>query len=195
MRASAMVNDQHVTFVLYSVCTRAPVHARKESIVTQVHLTVDGQAQVVDVDEDIPLLYVLRNELDLKNPRFGCGLSQCGACTVIMDGNAIRSCVTPATAADGHEIVTLAGLGTEENPHPVQQAFVEETALQCGYCLNAWVMTSAALLDHNPEPNDAEIREALTGLKCRCANHMSFMRAVKRAAEIKKTAGAEGVRA
>lgn len=155
---------------------------------SRISLTVDGKTEVVDVDEDTPLLYTLRNELGLKNPRFGCGLSQCGACTVIMDGEAVRSCILPTPAAEGHEITTLQGLGTEENPHPVQEAFVEETALQCGYCLNAWVMTSAAFLQKNPDPTDAEIREALTGLKCRCANHMSFMRAVKRAAEIQKSA-------
>jgi nicotinate dehydrogenase subunit A len=158
-------------------------------------LKVDGQTQVVDVDEDTPLLYVLRNELDLKNPRFGCGLSQCGACTVILDGKAIRSCITQVPDAEGHEITTLAGLGTPDNPHPVQQAFVEETALQCGYCLNAWVMTSAALLETNPDPTDTEIREALKGLKCRCAMHMAYLRAVKRAAEIMKTASREEVRA
>lgn len=159
---------------------------------TQVSLTVDGKTQVVDVDDDMPLLYTLRNELDLKNPRFGCGLSQCGACTVIMDGEAVRSCILPTSAAEGHEVTTLQGLGTEENPHPVQEAFVEETALQCGYCINAWVMTSAAFLEQNPDPTDAEIREALTGLKCRCANHMSFLRAVKRAAEIRKTVTKQG---
>lgn len=159
----------------------------------EVTLNVDGQTQVVEVDADTPLLYVLRNELDLKNPRFGCGLAQCGACTVIMDGDAIRSCVTPVTDAEGHEITTLAGLGSPEKPHPVQQAFIEETALQCGYCLNGWVMTSAAFLDKNPNPTDAEIREALTGIKCRCATHMSYLRAVKRAAQIKQSAVREEV--
>lgn len=159
----------------------------------EVTLNVDGQLQVVDVDPETPLLYVLRNDLDLKNPRFGCGLSQCGACTVIMDGAAIRSCVTPVADAEGTEVTTLAGLGTPEDPHPIQQAFVEETATQCGYCINGWIMTSAAFLDQNPEPTDAEIREALTGLKCRCANHMSYLRAVKRAAEIRQSASKEEV--
>lgn len=152
----------------------------------ELRFTVDGFPRVVTVEDDIPLLYVLRNHLDLKNPRFGCGLAQCGACTVHVNGVATRSCSVLATSVEGAEITTLAGLGTEAEPHPVQQAFVEETALQCGYCINAWIMTSAELLDRNPDPTDADIREALTGLKCRCANHMSFMRAVKRAAEAKK---------
>ena len=162
---------------------------------TEVTLTVDGQTQVVDItDPDTPLLYVLRNELDLKNPRFGCGLGQCGACTVIVDGTATRSCITPVSSVQqGQAITTLAGLGTVDAPHPVQQAFVDETALQCGYCLNGWIMTSAALLDQNPDPTDAEIREALTGLKCRCATHMSFIRAVKRAAASQQAATLEEV--
>ena len=160
-----------------------------------VTLTVDGQTRNLDLaDPEIPLLYVLRNELDLKNPRFGCGLGQCGACTVIMDGVATRSCITPVTQAEGHEVTTLAGLGTPEAPHPVQEAFVEETALQCGYCINGWIMTSAALLAQNPDPSDTEIRDALTGLKCRCANHMSFIRAVKRAAAAQQAADVEEVR-
>lgn len=159
----------------------------------EVTLNVDGQIQTVDVDPETPLLYVLRNDLDLSNPRFGCGLSQCGACTVIMDGEAIRSCVTPVADAEGGKITTLAALGTPENPHPVQQAFVEETGAQCGYCINGWIMTSAAFLDQNPDPTDLEIREALTGLKCRCANHMSYLRAVKRAAEIQLSATKEEV--
>lgn len=161
----------------------------------EVTLNVDGQTLVVDVDPKTPLLYVLKNELDLKNPRFGCGLAQCGACTVIRDGEAIRSCVTPVADTEGTEITTLAGLGTSENPHPVQTAFVEETATQCGYCINGWIMTSAAFLDQNHDPTDAEIREALTGLKCRCANHMSYLRAVKRAAEIQRSAEKEEVEA
>jgi aerobic-type carbon monoxide dehydrogenase small subunit (CoxS/CutS family) len=162
---------------------------------TEMRLTVDGLPRVINVDDDLPLLYALRNELNLKNPRFGCGLSQCGACTVHLDGEAIRSCVTLTSAAVGHEVTTLAGLGTQDNPHPVQQAFVEEMALQCGYCINAWIMTSASLIEKNPDPSDAEIREALAGLKCRCANQMSFMRAVKRAAELKAQAGAKAVTA
>lgn len=161
----------------------------------RVNLNVDGQTHAVDVDADTPLLYVLRNELHLKNPRFGCGLAQCGACTVIMDGEAVRSCILPITEAEGTEITTLAGLGTPEEPHPVQLAFIEETALQCGYCINGWIMTSAALLDQNPDPSDAEIREALTGLKCRCANHMSYLRAVKRAADMNASATREEVAA
>jgi nicotinate dehydrogenase subunit A len=160
----------------------------------EITLTVDGQTHVIDVpDPEMPLLYALRNELDLKNPRFGCGLSQCGACTVIMDGEAIRSCIFPVGDAEGKQITTLQGLGSREAPHPLQQAFVEENRAQCGYCLNSWIMTSAALLEKNPEPTDAEIRKALTGLKCRCGNHMSYLRAVKRAAEITKETASQEV--
>src|SRR5271169_1675901 len=119
-------------------------------------LKVNGQTHSVDLDPEIPLLYVLRNDLALKNPRFGCGLGQCGACTVIVNGQAVRSCVLPAAAAVGKEIVTLEGLGTPGNPHPVQKAFIEKQAIQCGYCLNGWVMTTKALLDKNPNPTDAQ---------------------------------------
>lgn len=159
----------------------------------EVTLNVDGETHVVDVDPEMPLLYALRNDLDLKNPRFGCGLSQCGACTVIVDGVAVRSCIYPVANAEGTEITTLAGIGSQANPHPVQAAFIEETALQCGYCINGWIMTSVALLDENPDPSDAEIREALTGLKCRCANHPGFLRAVKRAAETTRAATGQEV--
>lgn len=150
----------------------------------QVAITVDGKAEKLDVDADMPLLYALRNELHLKNPRFGCGLAQCGACSVIVDGQAIRSCVIPTPAVTGKAITTLAGLGSAQQPHPVQQAFIDEWALQCGYCINGWIMNTAALLEKNPTPTDTDIRQALTGLKCRCAMHHRFLRAAKRAVVI-----------
>ncbi len=146
-------------------------------------LNVNGRDHVVDADPDMPLLYALRNDLGLNNPHFGCGLAQCGACTVHVDGEAVRSCVAPISSIEKGKVVTLAGLGTPEKPHPVQKAFVMEQVPQCGYCLNGWIMTSAAMLDKNPKVSDAEIREGLEGLKCRCGTHMAILRAVKRAAK------------
>jgi len=145
-------------------------------------LRVNGKGLEVDADPDMPLLYALTNDLDQKGPKFGCGLAQCGSCTVIVDGVAIRSCVTPVSAVKG-EIRTLDGLGTAENPHPLQKAFIEEEAGQCMYCINGWIMTAAAFLEENPRRSDAEIRSLLTGLKCRCATQMSILRAVRRAAD------------
>ena len=144
-------------------------------------LDVNGKTQTVDADPDMPLLYALRNDLGLSNPHFGCGLAQCGACTVHMDGQAIRSCITPLSSVGDAKIVTLAGLGTPDRPHPLQTAYIEEQVPQCGYCINGWIMTAASLLNHNKKPNDAQIKDALTGLKCRCGTHMSILRAVKRA--------------
>ena len=151
---------------------------------TQINLDVNGKAHEIDVDPDMPLLYALRNELGLNNPHFGCGLAQCGACTVHIDGQPVRSCITAVSTVGKGKVVTLAGLGTAEKPHPVQRAFVEEQVPQCGYCLNGWIMTAAALLDQNKKPTDAEIRDALSGVKCRCGTHMGILRAVKRAAEM-----------
>jgi nicotinate dehydrogenase subunit A len=147
-------------------------------------LNVNGKVQDVDADPDMPLLYALRNDLGLNNPHFGCGLAQCGACTVHVDGEAVRSCVTPMSAVGTAKVVTMAGLGTREKPHPLQKAYVEEQVPQCGYCINGWIMTAAAFLRTNKKPTDAEIKDALTGLKCRCGTHMSILRAVKRAAEM-----------
>ena len=149
----------------------------------QITLSVNGRDHSVDADPDMPLLYALRNDLGLSNPHFGCGLAQCGACTVHVDGEATRSCVTPISTVTGSKVVTLAGLGTPEKPHPVQKAFVDEQVPQCGYCLNGWIMTSAAMLANNPKVSDAEIRDGLEGLKCRCGTHMAILRAVKRAAK------------
>ena len=145
-------------------------------------LDVNGKTQTVDADPDMPLLYALRNDLGLSNPHFGCGLAQCGACTVHVNGAAVRSCVTPISSVGDAKVVTLAGLGTPEKPHPVQTAFIQEEVFQCGYCLNGWVMTTAAFLKDKKNPSDAEIRDALSGLKCRCGTHMGIIRAVKRAA-------------
>jgi aerobic-type carbon monoxide dehydrogenase small subunit (CoxS/CutS family) len=150
----------------------------------QIELHVNGKAQVVEADDpDMPLLYALRDDLGLSNPRFGCGLGQCGACTVHVDGRAVRSCVTPAAAVAGREITTLAGLGTPAHPHPVQAAWLEEQVNQCAYCINGWIMTAAELLARNPHPSDAEIKDALGGLICRCGTHAAALRAVKRAAQ------------
>jgi aerobic-type carbon monoxide dehydrogenase small subunit (CoxS/CutS family) len=146
-----------------------------------VKFTLDGQSVSVDVPADTPLLYVLRDELGLSNPHFGCGLAQCGACTVHLDGAALRSCVAPVSACEGHHITTLQGLGTPERPHPLQQAWIDEQVPQCGYCLNGWIMTAAALLASNPRATDAQLREGLAGLKCRCGTHLSILRAIKRA--------------
>ena len=143
--------------------------------------TVDGQPVNIDSDPQMPLLYALRDDLKLNNPKFGCGLAQCGACTVHVDGAAIRSCVLPVSAVKGKKITTLAGLGTPDKPHPIQVAFLEEQVPQCGHCINGWVMTSAAFLKKNPKVTDAEIKTALEGLKCRCGTHVSILRAIKRA--------------
>jgi aerobic-type carbon monoxide dehydrogenase small subunit (CoxS/CutS family) len=146
-------------------------------------LIVDGKKRAVEADRDMPLLYALRGDLALKGPKFGCGLSQCGACTVIVDGKATRSCVTPLAAVAGKNVRTLDGLAAGGKPHPVQQAFIDEEAAQCGYCTNGWIMTSLAGLERNPRPSDDEIRAMLAGLKCRCGTHMAIMRAVRRAAD------------
>ena len=148
----------------------------------RMNLDVNGKVETIDADPDMPLLYALRNELALNNPHFGCGLAQCGACTVHIDGQPVRSCVTPVSAIGNSKIVTLAGLGTPEKPHPIQKAYVEEQVPQCGYCINGWIMTAAAVMKKNPRATEAEMRDALSGLKCRCGTHMSILRAVKRAA-------------
>ena len=147
-----------------------------------ITLRVNGRSHTLDTDPATPLLYVLSDDLALRGPRFGCGLGQCGACTVQIDGQPVRSCVTPASAAEGKAVTTLAGLGTPEKPHPIQAAYIAEQTPQCGYCISGWMMTAAALLKEKPHPTDAEIREALKGLKCRCGTHLAILRAVKRAA-------------
>ena len=148
----------------------------------RIRLVVDGKPAEIDADPAMPLLYALRDDLGMANPKFGCGLAQCGACTVHVDGRPTRSCVTPLGAVKGKAITTLAGLGTPEKPHPLQTAYIAEQVPQCGYCLSGWMMTAAALLRDTPKPSDKKIREALGGLKCRCGTHLAILRAVKRAA-------------
>ena len=146
-----------------------------------ISLVVDGKPASVTVDPAMPLLYALRSELGMNNPKFGCGKAQCGACTVHLDGAPVRSCMLPVEAAAGKRVTTLSGLGTAERPHPLQKAYIEEQVPQCGYCLSGWIMTAAAFLKTNPKPSDAEIRQAMAGVKCRCGTHMAIMRAIKRA--------------
>jgi len=147
-----------------------------------IKFTVNGAARSVDVrDPDQPLLYALRNSIGLIGPKFGCGLGQCGACTVLLDQTPLRSCVTPLSAVAGKSITTIEGLGTPDKPHPVQAAFIAEQAAQCGYCANGMVMTSAALLASNPTPSEAEIKDALSANLCRCGTHVRILRAVMRA--------------
>jgi len=151
---------------------------------TRFSLNVNGATHAVTVDDaNMPLLYALRDELGFNNPRFGCGLGQCGACTVHIDGVAVRSCMIPVAAGAKGKIVTLAGLGTPEKPHPLQTAWLEEQVSQCAYCINGWIMTAAALLKRKPHPSEAEIKAELAPLICRCGTHGAALRAVKRAAE------------
>jgi nicotinate dehydrogenase subunit A len=145
-------------------------------------LRVNGAARDVSVEPDTALLYVLRNDLELNGPKFGCGLAQCGACTVLVDGKPVRSCVTPMSAVKG-AVETIEGLGTEQKLHPLQKAFIEEQACQCGYCGNGMVMSAKALLAANPRPTNADIRKALNGHLCRCASHNRIVRAIQRAAK------------
>jgi nicotinate dehydrogenase subunit A len=152
-------------------------------VAKRIALNVNGTTQTIEAEPDMPLLYALRDDLGITDPRFGCGLAQCGACTVLLNGEPVRSCSVPVDAVGDGKVVTTRGIGTAEKPHKVQAAFIEEQVPQCGYCLNGWVMTSVALLEKNPHPTDAQIRDALTGLKCRCGTHLSILRAVKRAAQ------------
>ena len=148
-----------------------------------ISLKVNGQAHTLDLDPTTPLLYVLSDDLALNGPKFGCGLGQCGACTVIVKGQAIRSCVTPVSAVANGEVTTLEGLGTPERPHPIQQAFIDEQAAQCGFCVNGVIMTAKAFLDRTPKPSDEQIRQAMSGVLCRCFTHTRFIRAIKRYAD------------
>ncbi len=160
---------------------------------TPLKLRLNGSPAQIQAEASTPLLYVLRNDLDQHGPRFGCGLAQCGACTVHIDGRATRSCVTPAALAEGREVTTLDGLAARWRQqqditnsavlHPVQQAFIDEQAAQCGYCINGWIMTAAALLAEKPKATEPELKAGLSGLKCRCGTQVSVLRAVKRAAQ------------
>lgn len=145
-----------------------------------ITLKVNGHAHTLDLDPSTPLLYALSDDLDLRGPKFGCGLGQCGACTVIVKGKAVRSCITPVKSVEGADITTLEGLGTAAKPHPIQQAFIDEQAGQCGFCLNGVIMTAKALIDKNPKATDAEIQQAMSGVLCRCFTNVRMLRAVKR---------------
>jgi nicotinate dehydrogenase subunit A len=147
-----------------------------------VSLKVNGATRSVPAEPDTPLLYVLRNDLELNGAKFGCGMAQCGACTVLVDGRAVRSCVTDIGSLANAEITTLEGLGTIEKPHPLQRAFIEEQAVQCGYCISGMIMTARALLDRNPKPSESDVRQALASNLCRCGTHNRIVRAVLRAA-------------
>jgi len=143
-------------------------------------LRVNGRTHSVDVDPATPLLYVLSDDLELRGPKFGCGLAQCGSCTVNIKGQAVRSCVTTVGSLDGSEITTLEGLGSPENPHPLQQAFIDEQAMQCGFCINGVIMTAKALVDRTPNPTDAQIRQAMATVLCRCGAHQRIFQAIRR---------------
>jgi nicotinate dehydrogenase subunit A len=145
----------------------------------KLNLRVNGRSHTVDVDPATPLLYVLSDDLELRGPKFGCGLGQCGSCTVIADGQAIRSCMTPVSGVAGSAITTLEGLGTVEKPHPIQKAFIDEQAMQCGFCVNGVIMTAKAFLDKNPKATEPQVRQALAGVLCRCGAHTRMLRAIK----------------
>jgi nicotinate dehydrogenase subunit A len=148
----------------------------------QFQLQVNGRVLAVSVEPDTPLLYVLRNDAQLNSPKFGCGLAQCGACTVIIDGAAVRSCITPVSSVGKSNVVTLEGLGTIERPHPLQQAFIDEQAVQCGYCTSGMIMSAKALLDRNPQADLQAIKSALEGNLCRCGTQLRVLKAVQRVA-------------
>jgi aerobic-type carbon monoxide dehydrogenase small subunit (CoxS/CutS family) len=146
----------------------------------RINLRVNGRSQTVEVDEATPLLYVLSDELALNGPKFGCGLGQCGACTVIIKGQAVRSCMTPVKSVAGGDVTTLEGLGTPEKPHAIQQAFIDEQAAQCGFCLSGVILAAKALVDRTPKPTDEQIHQALSGVLCRCFGNQRMIAAVKR---------------
>jgi len=155
-------------------------------MVKKIELRVNGSAHSVTVDPDTPLLFVLSDDLGLRGPRFGCGMAQCGACTVILRGQVVRSCVMPVSAVGRDEVTTLEGLGTPEHPHPLQQAFIDEGAAQCGFCLSGVILTAKAVLDGKPEASDEEIRTALGGVLCRCFTHTRMLRAIHKYSEANK---------
>jgi nicotinate dehydrogenase subunit A len=159
-----------------------------------VSLSVNGQRHDLDIDPDTPLLYALRDDLRLNGAKYGCGLGQCGSCTVMIDGEAAFSCLVPVMLVEGREVTTLEGLGSADRPSPIQQAFIDEQAAQCGYCIPGMIMRAQALLQRNPNATDTEIRKHLQPNLCRCGTHMRIMRAVKRAAQAMKTASAMGGR-
>ena len=159
---------------------RGRVDAGSAAGVTAIELTVNGRAHSLDLDPTTPLLYVLSDDLGLNGPKFGCGLGQCGACTVIVGTRAVRSCVTPVSTVNGAAVTTLEGLGTVDRPHPIQQAFIDEQAAQCGFCLSGVILTAKAFLDQDPAASDAQIQQALSTVLCRCFVHTRMLRAIKR---------------
>jgi nicotinate dehydrogenase subunit A len=169
-----------------SMSSGAPGEKAPPRAMQRIALKVNGRRHIVTVDPDTPLLFVLNDELGLRGPRFGCGMAQCGACTVLMRGHVVRSCVKPVSAVFDDEITTLEGLGTPEAPHPIQQAFIEEGAAQCGFCLSGVILTAKAVLDVKPNASDQEIRQALGGVLCRCFAHTRMMRAIRKYAEARK---------
>lgn len=153
---------------------------------SRISLKVNGKLHTVELEPDTPLLFALSDEIGLRGPKFGCGMAQCGACTVILRGQVVRSCVMPLRAVGQDEITTLEGLGTSEKPHPIQQAFIEEGAAQCGFCLSGVILTAKAVLDQKPEASDQEIGEALGGVLCRCFTHVRMLRAIRKYADARK---------
>jgi len=158
-----------------------------------ITLRVNGQSRTVDVDPATPLLYVLRNDLDLHGPRFGCGLGQCGACTVLVKGAAMRSCILPVSTVQGAEVTTLEGLSVDGQLHPLQQAWIDEQVPACGFCQNGQILTAKALLDRNPAPTDAQIRQGMAGTLCRCMTYYRIQSAIKRAAKAIASGNAKGI--
>jgi nicotinate dehydrogenase subunit A len=156
-------------------------------LMTKLSLKVNGRSHSLDIDPSTPLLFVLNDELGLRGPKFGCGMAQCGACTVILRGQVVRSCVMPVSAVGQDEVTTLEGLGTPEKPHPIQQAFIDEGAAQCGFCLSGVILTAKAVLDEKPNASDEEIRDALGGVLCRCFAHLRMLRAIRKYADTRKT--------
>jgi len=154
--------------------------------VSKISLKVNGRLHTLELDPATPLLFVLSDELGLRGPKFGCGMAQCGACTVILRKQVVRSCVMPVSAVRGDEVTTLEGLGTPEKPHPIQQAFIDEGAAQCGFCMSGVILTAKAALDEKPDASDEEIREALGGVLCRCFAHLRMLRAIRKYAGMRK---------
>src|SRR5262245_25556603 len=164
--------------------TGTPSHApRGESSMAMINLKVNGRSETLDVDPATPLLYILSDDLTLRGPKFGCGLGQCGSCTVIIKGQAVRSCVTPVSSVAGAELITLEGLGSTKKPHPIQKAFIDEQAMQCGFCVNGVIMTAKAYLDRNPKATEADIRQAMSNVLCRCHAHTRMIAAINRYAK------------
>src|ERR1019366_8634976 len=174
------VFDYEFFFILQPAGCDTHVHG---VFMSTIHLKVNGSTHELDIDPATPLLYALSDDLALRGPKFGCGLGQCGACTVIVKGQAIRSCITPVRSVAGTDVTTLEGLGTPEKPHPLQQAFIDEQAAQCGFCVSGIIMTAKAFLDKNPTATEVEVQQAMSGVLCRCFTHVRMLAAIKRYAQ------------